>query len=493
MKKPIIRLVAWLLCFLLPLSAFVILVEALGDTYDKTYLGAFDEKLERLESAEGRRVIFIGGSSLPFGLRSDLLEGDLGGDYTVVNFGLYATLGTKFMMDMAKSEIREGDVVLLSPELSVQTYSLYFNPEAVLQATDGFDRSLLRLPLKNQISCFYSFFGFGFDKLGYHLNKNAPDPVGIYRADSFNEYGDLSVERPNNLMNNGVDENMLVTVDGLLNKEFIDYVNDYVAYAEKKGADIFFSFSPANRAALRSSAAARANFEEALAEALDCPLLGSVEDYLIDERYFYDTNFHLNDAGAIVYTRTVSLNLKRALGSHEVSSSLEIPTPPPLAQDTVADVPVSEEKIPFEEYLGEPNNDYLDWFEFRENGSTYTLIGVKEEHRGMTEVILPSVYNGKNVTAVAADAFRGCTSLKRIHIGSTYKSLAAGAFAGCISLEGIYLYEMDGNRIAPPTSGLMDGAAQSASIYIPEGANYTTGYTWSNYLESFKTFTREAD
>ena len=135
--------------------------------------------------------------------------------------------------------------------------------------------------------------------------------------------------------------------------------------------------------------------------------------------------------------------------------------------------------------------DYADWFLYTEEGNTYKITGVKSEYLTMHEVILPSVYNGKNVTALAENALLGCTDLVTVHIGKTYRSLEKGAFNGCISLEGIYLYETDGNRIAPPLTGLLDGASRSVKIYIPQDANYVAGYTWSRYEDKFETFFKE--
>jgi len=488
MKRKIIKLTALLLLAVLPFAIFALYTERLPDQYSNTYLAEFDNKYDRLYSAEGKKIIFIGGSSLPFGLRSDLVEEELGGEYSVINYGLYATLGTKLMMDTAKGAIGEGDIVILCPELSAQTYSLYFNAEAAMQATDGFSPMLSRVPIDNKLSIFYNYYKFASDKINYARTDSAPDPVGIYRADSFNEYGDLAVERENNVMNNAYDENMLiVTDDALLDSEFIDYVNDYVKFAERKGANVFFNYSPVNASAIRSSKVARAEFEEKLSELLDCELLGTIEDYLIEERYFYDTNFHLNSAGAVYLSRLLSLDLKEKLDM-ESAVTLEIPEPPALPTDDVVVVEPSEDKIAFEDYEGEPNADYADYFEYELVGSSYKIIGVKTEFLNMEEVILPSVYNGKNVTAIAEKAFNGCTSLKKIHIGETYKSLEIRAFYGCISLEGVYFYELDGNKISPSATGLLDGCNPNAKIFILPEANYSVGYTWSNYADKIETF-----
>ena len=488
MKKRIIKLIALVLIVFAPLGIFALYADTLPDAYENTYLGAFDEKYTRLYGSEGKKIIFIGGSSLPFGLRSDLIQNELGGEYEVINFGLYATLGTKFMMDMARDAIKEGDIVIICPETAEQTYSLYFNPDAALQALGGLSTLYTKLSLGDCVALAHNYFEYSFDRIEYAMNDNAPDPVGIYRADSLNGFGDISVDHPNNIMNNGYDANMeIYTDDRLLDGEFIEYVNDYIADAKKKGATVYFNYSPINCLAIRSSSLTRAEFERSLKNSLNCELLGTIEDYLIDERYFYDTNFHLNSAGAIYFSNMLARSLKSVLGM-DPSTTIEVPTPPPLEADVTVDVEIGGEKVPFDKYTGEPNIDYAEMFEYKQSGATYRIVGVKAEYRKITEVILPSVYNGKNVTSVAADAFYGCAELKRIHIGNTYKSLPAGAFNGCIALEGVYLYAMDGNKISPPAETLLDGAPDSVKIYVPEDSNYSTGYTWSNYLDRFETF-----
>ena len=104
--------------------------------YGDTFLGELPCKVDALKKSEGKRIVVIGGSGVAFGQRSDLLEAELDG-YTVVNFGMYAGLGSTVMLDLAESFIREGDIVIFSPEQSEQTLSMYFSPESMWQAADG--------------------------------------------------------------------------------------------------------------------------------------------------------------------------------------------------------------------------------------------------------------------------------------------------------------------------------------------------------------------
>ena len=507
MKKKVLKFLCFILILIIPFAVLFLVTELIENQYRNTFVAELEDKCVRLNNTEGKKIIFVGGSSLPFGLRSDLIEQAIEG-YTVVNFGLYATLGTKVMMDLSKMNIGKGDIVVLSPELNEQTYSLYFNPVALEEALDGFSFKYKYLSLQDNLSLFYNYYKFAFKKLEYSAKNSTPDPIGIYRHDSFNDYGDISAERAYNKMPGGVDTNMYVyTDDRLLDNSFIGYVNDYVKYVNGRGASIYFNFSPTNRLALKSSQTARQKFQTDLQDKLNCNILCNIEECIINEGYFYDTNFHLNSSGAVYFTNTIINNLKRVLnlnynpnqtpGSNPGENNnpdITIPDIPEMpdwgGNIVVPDTPPAD-KTEFDKYKGEVNIDYMEFFNYRLiSGSFYQIIGVKDEYKNMEEIIVPSAYNGKAVTMLTANAFRGCANLKRIHIGKTIRSLEGGCFNECISLEGIYMYELDGNQITVPREGLLEGSGKNVKIYILDGANYTTGYTWSQYEKYFQNFSR---
>lgn len=53
----------------------------------------------------------------------------------------------------------------------------------------------------------------------------------------------------------------------------------------------------------------------------------------------------------------------------------------------------------------------------------------------LSEIVIPETFNGKPVTAILENAFKGCKDLKKITIPSTINSVADGAFAECGNLE----------------------------------------------------------
>ena len=111
--------------------------------YRETFLGELSVKCERLaEPSDKPRLVLVGGSAAAFGVDSALLEEQLPQD-RVVNFGMYAALGTRVMLDLSEPLLQEGDLVLVMPEQQQQTLSDYLGAQALWQAADG-NFSLLR-------------------------------------------------------------------------------------------------------------------------------------------------------------------------------------------------------------------------------------------------------------------------------------------------------------------------------------------------------------
>lgn len=461
-----------------PFASIIIYTESTPNVYQDSFLAEINDKYSLLKKTDSKKIVFIGGSSLPFGINSKLIEESFP-DYKVVDFGLYATLGTKFMLDISRNEINKDDIVIISPELNPQTYSLYFNPKAVLKATDGFSKITHQLKIKDKLSLLYNYFDFAKEK----YEEKPVEIAGIYRHDSFNEYGDIKVERKNNILPYGFDPNQTIKTDSsLLNEEFFEYVNKYIKKMNKKDAKCLFNFSPCNNMGTLSSSETRTAFSDKLRSKINCEFLLDINDCVMDYRYFYDTNYHLNTAGSLFYTRLLINALRNVLNTGK-EPTFDVPYPPEIAESEVIE-PIILDDIDFDKYNGEAVNNFTDCFNYELTGSTYKISGVKEAYKNIEKVILPATFEGKIVTAIGENAFLGCGKLKEIFISKNYKVFEQKCFNGCKSLEKIHLYEVDGNKIYPDSEEFLFGTPSDVKICIPTGSNYTTGYTWMNYINN---------
>jgi hypothetical protein len=98
-----------LLAFCLIACSVIIAVPAAND-----WMAAYADKIRMLEQTPSPRIIFIGGSGTAFGLNSG--EVSRAFHLPVINTGLHAGLGLRFMLGHVGPFLRAGDVVVVIPE-----------------------------------------------------------------------------------------------------------------------------------------------------------------------------------------------------------------------------------------------------------------------------------------------------------------------------------------------------------------------------------------
>lgn len=478
MKKSWIRFIAFLLIFALPIVAVGAVAFLIPARFEESFLGEFDDKVERLYETEGEKIIFVGGSSLAFGLDAELLSETLG--KPVINFGLYATLGTKVMLDYSKKAIGEGDIIVIAPEMNAQTWSLYFNAEAMWQAVDGHFGLLRYLDSEDIPAMLGGFWKFAASKAKYYTMDISPIS-GIYRADSFDDFGFVRYNRDRdyNTMTGGVDAGMPIDFDtDMISADFIEYVNDYVKYAEKKGATVYLSACPMNESALAADLTMEdlEHYVAFLNDNFDCEVLGDPNDMIYRTGYFFDSNFHLNSAGATVHTRQLALDLAPIVGVENVD--IEIPEEP--------EIPVQGEDIVYEY----DENEVYFIYEVTDFG--VNIIGLSEEGKGQTVLRTPVAYDGKKVVQINADAFAGGEKIEELFVTENIGQIANGAFRGADSLVTIHILAEDPDMTKVDSLGdPHEGLPAEARFYVPAAslATYQNNYFWgphSDYIKAEK-------
>ena len=293
--------------------------------YRDTFLGEFPFKYHRLCDIQGKKIVILGGSGMAFGVDCGLLEENMPG-YQAVNMGMYADLGTKFVMDIAWKHLQEGDIALIAPEQNEHALSLRLGGLSAWRAMDG-HWSILKDVKRDDLGILIGALpGFSMEKWRYAFSGTEPEGEGIYARSSFNSYGDI--ESPlalANQMPDLYDPDMPVTYDSsVIEEDFISYLCRFARSAEKKGAKVYFAFCPVNRLAVRGEESPD-NFYEYLEERLCFPLLGDPGNSVMEAEWFYDTNFHLNQAGRTLYTRQLIRDLKALRG---ITSATLISVPP---------------------------------------------------------------------------------------------------------------------------------------------------------------------
>ena len=432
------------------INAFV-----LPSVYEDTFLGEMKEKIKLLKETDGKRIILIGGSSVPFGVKSSLIEENIA-NYKVINFGMYASLGSNVMLDFAKARINQDDIVIFMPEQNVQTLSMYYNGKALWQALDGDFSSFWLLNHDTRQRMYGDLYSFSQEKFKFTFQNKLDLGDTIYQKSSFEKHGDIKEGLANyNIMYDQVDPTMNITFDENFDDTFLSYVNDFASYVRTKGAHMYYRFAPMNKKAIEDESTLDHYFE-VLQDKLELDILGNPHDAILDSEWFYDTNFHLNDAGRIMNTKQLIKDIKLTLDD---TSRTEIEDP---------EKPV----IPEDENTKDGDNSDVDCFTYEEKEDYYIITSLLNEKE---DIVVPYRYNGKKVIAFSADVFASHKRIKTIRIQDNIRYLYDYSFNGCSALERIYLDNLNPSSINV-SGNLLDGC--NADIYVPKEA-------YSKYIQSY--------
>ena len=148
------------------------------------------DKHRRLSSLESPKVVLVGGSNLPFGIKSSLIEDSLG--MPVVNMGLHAGLGLNYILSEVEKDIHEGDIVVVSLEYHHFLSKTMYNGEDVLAALlFDVNRDCLQYVKPAQWLALLPNLCLYASKKIINITPKATDEFeALFSRESFNEYGD---------------------------------------------------------------------------------------------------------------------------------------------------------------------------------------------------------------------------------------------------------------------------------------------------------------
>lgn len=292
----------------------------------ESYSGALVDKMERLKTVQGPKIVLIGDSNVTFGMRSDLLEQAFG--MPVVNMGYYGGVGAAFNEDMAKVNVVPGDIYILchmyyndevaEPHvmqdviptlyLSSDTWDIFFK-----RPWDEKDWSLLGEIGEAYPAYIKSHAEATVVKIikivAGSIGLSLPQKVSAYERTAFDQYGDVAPgRRPATILES--DESFREQVAQVPGPETIDRWNEQNRWFAAHGATILLAGYPIPcgkyTPPVQEFLAARKEIETKV----EIPLISNFTDYMFGYDLFYDGNGHLTDEGAILRTEQLIKDLQ---------------------------------------------------------------------------------------------------------------------------------------------------------------------------------------
>ena len=290
------------LCLAMPFVLFFTYIHSLPSYGDKSIGATIRYKIDLIQQTEGERIILVGGSSSPYGTICSEIETEL--ERTCINIGATAYLGLEYYINILEKYSKSGDIIVIAPEhMLLMGESIDYT---TMWISVGSDIDAIKCVPYNYYSGMFSSF-YGYSKLRYD-SRNKEQSHGIH--DHFGPKGDVVIEREALLASGYNTQDIITFSSDKIFYENLDRINKFYKKAKEQNIKVFFAFAPVDQLAISSSKEANEQFEQAVREYINTPVVLDFDTAVMEAEYFYDTNNHLTSEGAKIYTANLIEGLK---------------------------------------------------------------------------------------------------------------------------------------------------------------------------------------
>ena len=276
----------------------------------QSYIAATIDKHELLSKQSGPKLIFVGGSSVAFGIDSEYIAEKIG--YSPVNMGLHWGFGLEFFLREIEYQLRPEDIVVLSLEYDHFVSQKPAVVERLFLALESRPRNVQIVP------AYYlpSLFDKALIQLGSMLRKTKRSLEGsleiheIYRRSSFNAVGDMVKHHSHKSEDLSQTQRDLSNVTSQKAQRAVHMLNDFTERAERLGATVVYSYPPFLRHVFESNEKEINLIQQELQANAKFMIIDQPEDFALTGEYFFDTEYHLNLLGKQLRARHIVQKLR---------------------------------------------------------------------------------------------------------------------------------------------------------------------------------------
>ena len=312
MKKFLFKVLALffvlLVCILL-FSAYIFF--CIPPQFSGEYQSSINRKYETLLNTEGSKIIYVSGSSGTFCIDDKYVSKEL--DMPFVNLGLHASYGIRFISELSKANISEGDIIILGFEEEVYIDDIEKSDIYLMVSGINDNLKLLKYFSFNQKIDFISYFPtYVFKKLDRYIEKYVT-PDGVYSSKNFDEFGVFNYNREEMDPTKQNIVNIPPLNESSMNEGIIEYFKQYKGFANSKGAEVYIVFPPIGKNSIPSTKENHAKFKRNLESKTGITVINEVEQILFENKYLYDYNYHCNNNGQKIYSELLVNSIKKQI------------------------------------------------------------------------------------------------------------------------------------------------------------------------------------
>ena len=269
--------------------------------------GAYSRKLERIVALGLKEnvLVVISGSSSLYATDSPLLEELLaaaGYDFAVCNLGIQAGIPQYAHLDFLQDFLDDGDLIIQAPEINGSQNSNAFT-ETLVSVYESMYNAFRYIDISKHTKVFSSIATYNKNRESMPTMKYSDHRRKGYET---NIHGDWIKE---NKQGTQSISGSITPNGGTFGNSTATRYNEMYNYYAAKGVRIYFSIPAMFRSAYKSSPEQADAYENLVDTLLLAPRIFTVEDYVLDNNYFFNSVYHTNDQGAVVRTNQLAKDI----------------------------------------------------------------------------------------------------------------------------------------------------------------------------------------
>lgn len=285
------------------------------------HAAVIEHKIEDAAKLTNPKFLLVGGSSVVYGISAKIISEEM--HTPTYNFGFWASLGSPYILHLAKKVLKPGDTVLLCLEYEILDWpeiSPYWLDQSFLRFVMGVEPDYIRTkPFIERLWTAYSMPP-GAVLSGLTSWVGGKEKIQFDFFENYNVFGDsMQNTLENKIKNLGAYESRISVPSEIFIKGFTGrpkgagVIEDFLRWAKNHRVKVLATY-PNLAANDQYSKHHKRNVESKIRGIYDrfgIPLLSSPQDAMLNQECFYDTNYHLLQASVPLRTQNLLLHIKK--------------------------------------------------------------------------------------------------------------------------------------------------------------------------------------
>jgi hypothetical protein len=265
----------------------------------------FEKKVRYAKSITSKKLVLSAGSNVLFGLNAMSIENVL--DIPTVNFGLWAALKTDYIIDQTKKILNPSDIVIMPLEYENFTWDGQLSMARSIYFLTYDKEYFNTLPIMDQIKMLMSITLSDL-YLSYHEQKDfsgkEPNIGKGYTSASINKNGDETFKAGHKAQSIDHRKAFPLPAKPYLENRALYEIKKFNQWCTKRNIEFYISYPntidlPEYHTKIYQK---YFTFLDNYFQSHGIKTIGKPTDFLYDKKYFYDTEYHLNQSGAVLRT-----------------------------------------------------------------------------------------------------------------------------------------------------------------------------------------------